>query len=67
MTTSHRPLLGVNIDHVATLRQARGVPYPSPVEAALLCERAGADGIPCTFEKIAVISKMQMSLRWQIS
>ena len=37
--------LGVNIDHVATLRQARGTPYPDPVEAALICERAGADGI----------------------
>lgn len=43
--TSQTPLLGVNIDHVATLRQARGVTYPSPLEAALLCERAGADGI----------------------
>ncbi len=37
--------LGVNIDHVATLRQARGTPYPDPVEAALLAEQAGADGI----------------------
>ncbi len=37
--------LGVNIDHVATLRQARGTTYPSPVEAARLCERGGADGI----------------------
>ena len=37
--------LGVNIDHVATLRQARRVSYPSPVEAALLAERAGADNI----------------------
>jgi pyridoxine 5-phosphate synthase len=37
--------LGINVDHVATLRQARGTDYPSPVEAALLCERAGADGI----------------------
>jgi pyridoxine 5-phosphate synthase len=37
--------LGVNIDHVATLRQARGVDYPSPLEAAALCERGGADGI----------------------
>lgn len=42
---SKKPLLGVNIDHVATLRQARGVDYPSPVAAALLCEQAGADGI----------------------
>ena len=40
-----KPLLGVNIDHVATLRQARGVSYPSPLAAALLCEQAGADGI----------------------
>ncbi len=37
--------LGVNIDHVATLREARGVSYPSPVEAALICEKAGAWGI----------------------
>jgi pyridoxine 5-phosphate synthase len=39
------PRLGVNVDHVATLRQARGVDYPDPVEAGLLAERAGADGI----------------------
>lgn len=37
--------LGVNIDHVATLRQARGTDYPSPLEAAALCEQAGADGL----------------------
>jgi len=35
--------LGVNIDHVATLRQARGTAYPDPVKAALLAEQAGAD------------------------
>lgn len=35
--------LGVNIDHVATLRQARGTRYPSPIDAALVAERAGAD------------------------
>lgn len=35
----------VNIDHVATLRNARGTAYPDPVQAAELCERAGADGI----------------------
>ena len=44
-SSSNSPLLGVNIDHVATLRQARGVNYPDPIEAALLCEQAGADGI----------------------
>ncbi len=37
--------LGVNIDHVATLRQQRGTTYPDPVRAALLAEEAGADGI----------------------
>jgi pyridoxine 5-phosphate synthase len=37
--------LGVNIDHVATLRQARGTSYPDPVAAALLAEQAGADSI----------------------
>ncbi|MFW5442795.1 MAG: pyridoxine 5'-phosphate synthase [Methylococcaceae bacterium] len=38
-------LLGVNIDHIATLRQARGTIYPDPVHAALIAEQAGADGI----------------------
>jgi len=38
-------LLGVNIDHVATLRQARGTRYPDPVQAALEAEQAGADSI----------------------
>ncbi len=37
--------LAVNVDHVATLRQARGITIPDPVEAAVLCEHAGADGI----------------------
>ena len=37
--------LGVNVDHVATLRQARGVNYPQVVQAALVAEQAGADGI----------------------
>ncbi|HBA67500.1 MAG TPA: pyridoxine 5'-phosphate synthase [Methylococcaceae bacterium] len=38
-------LLGVNIDHIATLRQARGTQYPNPIQAALIAEQAGADGI----------------------
>ncbi|MCU7904677.1 MAG: pyridoxine 5'-phosphate synthase [Candidatus Thiodiazotropha sp. (ex Epidulcina cf. delphinae)] len=38
-------LLGVNIDHVATLRQARGTRYPEPIQAALTAEQAGADVI----------------------
>jgi len=37
--------LGVNVDHVATVRQARRIDVPDPVQAALLAERAGADGI----------------------
>lgn len=38
-------LLGVNVDHVATLRQARGVAYPSPLRAAEIVEQSGGDGI----------------------
>ncbi len=41
------PRLGVNIDHVATVREARGVSYPDPVTAAGIVELAGADGIVC--------------------
>jgi pyridoxine 5-phosphate synthase len=43
--TQHYPVLGVNIDHVATLRQARGTSYPDPVIAASLAEFAGAGQI----------------------
>jgi len=39
------PTLGVNIDHVATLRQARGESHPNPIQAALICEQAGAQSI----------------------
>lgn len=45
MNGSDRLRLGVNIDHVATVRNARGSAYPDPVRAALLAEQAGADGI----------------------
>ncbi|MDP6673367.1 MAG: pyridoxine 5'-phosphate synthase, partial [Gammaproteobacteria bacterium] len=45
MTENTDILLGINVDHVATLRQARGTVYPDPVEAALLAERSGADSI----------------------
>lgn len=45
MTAKNRILLGVNIDHVATLREARGTRYPDPVQAAIEAEEAGADGI----------------------
>ncbi|MGC8928388.1 MAG: pyridoxine 5'-phosphate synthase [Myxococcota bacterium] len=40
-----RPKLGVNIDHIATLRQVRQAIYPDPIYAAVLCELGGADGI----------------------
>ncbi len=45
MNETNEILLGVNIDHVATLRQARGTRYPEPVQAALIAEQAGADAI----------------------
>ncbi|MDM1707735.1 pyridoxine 5'-phosphate synthase [Thiopseudomonas alkaliphila] len=45
MNLKQRILLGVNIDHIATVRQARGTSYPDPVKAALDAEQAGADGI----------------------
>ncbi|CAH9050735.1 Pyridoxine 5'-phosphate synthase [Pseudoalteromonas sp. CIP111854] len=38
-------LLGINVDHIATLRQARGTSYPDPAHAACVAEHAGADGI----------------------
>lgn len=43
--TAKRVRLGVNIDHVATLREARGTRYPDPIQAAFVAEQAGADGI----------------------
>lgn len=45
MDNAKAMLLGVNIDHVATLRQARGTRYPDPVQAAIEAEQAGADAI----------------------
>jgi pyridoxine 5-phosphate synthase len=45
LSTSPPIHLGVNIDHVATLRQARGTRYPEPVQAALVAEQGGADSI----------------------
>jgi pyridoxine 5-phosphate synthase len=45
LANSGQQHLGVNIDHVATLRQARGTTYPDPVAAALVAEKSGADSI----------------------
>jgi len=43
--------LGVNIDHVATVREARKTFEPDPVQAAIVCEKAGCDGIVCHLRK----------------
>ncbi|MGD2112287.1 MAG: pyridoxine 5'-phosphate synthase [Gammaproteobacteria bacterium] len=45
MITDTQLLLGVNIDHIATLREARGTRYPDPVQAAIEAEQSGADSI----------------------
>ncbi len=45
MPTHHQIELGVNVDHIATLRQARGVSYPDPLQAADIARKAGADGV----------------------
>ena len=49
-------LLGVNIDHIATLRNARGTQYPDPVQAAFIAEQAGPTALPCICAKTAAIS-----------
>ncbi|MBS0357838.1 MAG: pyridoxine 5'-phosphate synthase, partial [Proteobacteria bacterium] len=45
MNNQNHVLLGVNVDHIATIRQNRGTLYPDPVAIALEAEEAGADGI----------------------
>ncbi|MFN8732156.1 MAG: pyridoxine 5'-phosphate synthase, partial [Hyphomonadaceae bacterium] len=45
MSFDHRLRLGINIDHVATIRNARGGPHPDPLRAAQMAAKAGADGI----------------------
>ena len=45
MTEHHSIQLGVNVDHIATLRQARGVDYPDPMQAADIARTSGADGV----------------------
>ncbi len=45
MTEHHTIQLGVNVDHIATLRQARGTNYPDPMQAADIARKAGADGV----------------------
>ena len=53
-----RPLrLGVNIDHVATLRNARGTPYPDPVQAALLAAGCQLHFDPGAVERLALLDQ----------
>jgi pyridoxine 5-phosphate synthase len=72
-------LLGVNIDHVATLRQARGTHYPDPVQAAIESEQAGADSITlhlredrrhiqeCDVRQLKDILKTRMNLEMAVT
>ena len=55
MSSTHSLRLGVNIDHVATVRNARGSDYPDPVRAALIAEKAGADGITAHLRELSLI------------
>ena len=48
--------LGVNVDHVATVRQARRIDIPDPVEAALLAEEAGAAGITARYHMAGALA-----------
>ena len=73
----NRVRLGVNIDHVATLRQARRGRFPDPVEAALICEQAGADSIVCHLREdrrhiqesdvVALRKKLRIGLNLEMS
>ena len=51
-------LLGVNIDHIATVRNARGTIYPSPVEAALIAETHGADLITMHLREVKEFDRL---------
>jgi pyridoxine 5-phosphate synthase len=71
--------LGVNIDHVATVRQARGGAAPDPLEAARLCEKAGAHGItvhlredrrhiqPCDVQNLKAAIRLPLNLEMALS
>jgi pyridoxine 5-phosphate synthase len=71
----HKPVidLGVNIDHVATVRNARGTVYPDPLEAALLAEEAGADCITLHLRedrrhiKVADVEALRPQLRTRMN
>ena len=69
--------LGVNIDHVATVRNARGENYPSPLRAALLAEKNGADSVTIhlredrrhinDFDLLQIKSKLKIPLNLEIA
>ena len=69
--------LGVNIDHVATVRNARGENYPSPLRAALLAEKNGADSVTIhlredrrhinEFDLKTIINKLKIPLNLEIA
>jgi len=54
--------LGVNVDHVATVREARRGIEPDPVAAAVLCELAGADGIVCHLRRQVVKTHLNLEM-----
>ena len=58
--------LGVNIDHVATLRQARGTRYPDPIQAAIEPNKPVLTVLRCIYAKIAGIFRIAMSECWPI-
>ncbi len=53
-------LLGVNIDHIATLRNARGTAYPDPVQAAFIAEQVAPTALPCICAKTVAILPIAM-------
>ena len=58
MNATSKLRLGVNIDHVATIRNARGGDHPEPIRAAAIAAGAGADGITAHLRRIGGISVM---------
>ena len=51
------PELGVNIDHIATIREARKIDYPDPIKAAVIAQENGADSIVCHLIAICTFLK----------
>ena len=72
----HKLKLGVNIDHVATVRNARGEKYPNPLRAAILAEKYGADSVTIHLREDrrhindsdlkSIISKLKIPKLWKV-